>query len=412
MPKLISVYTGAGGLDLGLEAAGFDVEAAIELDPWACETVRANRDWQLFSEDVNKLSSRKILKATRNRVGELDLLSGGPPCQPFSKSAYWVHGDTRGLDDPRADTLTSWLRLLRDLRPRAFILENVPGLAYRSKQEGIRFLETTINSINADRGTRYTISWKVLNAANYGVPQLRERLFAVGFRDGTEFEFPEATHVDPASNGVDAVGMQPWCSAWDAIWDLENDHEAGLEATGKWANLLPSVPEGENYLFFTPRRAGMSLFRWRSRYWAFLLKLAKNRPSWTIQAQPGSATGPFHWNSRRLSIAEMRRLQTFPDNYQICGGRIAVQRQLGNAVPPLLGEVIGREILRQLVGDTGSLWKDPPTLLPTLQKNTTPDPETPAPVPRSYHHLAGDHPDHPGEGRGPGARNRAGSPPE
>src|SRR5262249_18489369 len=112
---------------------------------------------------------------------------------------------------------------------------------------------------------------------------------------------------------------------------------------------LPSIPEGENYLWHTARGGGMPLFGWRTRYWSFLLKLAKDRPAWTIQAQPGPATGPFHWTNRRLSSQELCRLQTFPDGLQFDCGRNDVQRMLGNAVPSLVAEVIAREIRGQLL---------------------------------------------------------------
>src|SRR6185369_15502643 len=104
--------------------------------------------------------------------------------------------------------------------------------------------------------------------------------------------------------------------------------------------LLPSIPEGENYLHHTPRKGGLPLFGWRTRYWSFLLKLAKNQPSWTIQAQPGSAIGPFHWQNRRLAWQEMAALQTFPREFEIASSTVEIQRQIGNAVPSLMAEIL------------------------------------------------------------------------
>src|SRR5690606_35435717 len=121
-----------------------------------------------------------------------------------------------------------------------------------------------------------------------------------------------------------------------------------LRPGGKWGALLPSIPEGENYLWHTERSGGMPLFGWRTRYWSFLLKLSKRLPSWTIQAQPGSAIGPFHWDSRRLTFAELCRIQTFPHKLQIDARRTEMQRMLGNAVPSLIAEVWAREIRKQL----------------------------------------------------------------
>jgi DNA (cytosine-5)-methyltransferase 1 len=177
---------------------------------------------------------------------------------------------------------------------------------------------------------------------------------------------------------------------------------------GKWAALLPSIPEGENYLFHTDRGGGKPLFGWRRRYWSFLLKLAKNRPSWTIQAQPGPAIGPFHWENRRLSTRELCRLQTFPDNVCICGGRTSIQRQLGNAVPSLLAEVIAREIAVQLLGKRRVLA--PPKLLPP-DRSPAPPAERARTVPRQFLELVGDHTPHPGTGLGNSALLRFGDSP-
>ena len=133
------------------------------------------------------------------------------------------------------------------------------------------------------------------------------------------------------------------------IW-INKKWSSKLNPTGKWAGLLKSIPEGKNYLWHTPRGAGEPLFGWRTRYWSFLLKLAKDRPSWTIQAAPGPATGPFHWKSRLLSIEEVARLQTFPIDYEFTGDRRSMLRQIGNAVPCAIGELLGLEIRRQLLG--------------------------------------------------------------
>ena len=114
-----------------------------------------------------------------------------------------------------------------------------------------------------------------------------------------------------------------------------------LSLTGRWAELLPSIPEGRNYLHHTERGDGVRLFGWRRRYWSFLLKLSKRLPSWTITAQPGPAIGPFHWKSRRLSPLELCRLQTFPAGYEIDGDLRTIQLQLGNAVPSALAKTPG-----------------------------------------------------------------------
>jgi len=177
-----------------------------------------------------------------------------------------------------------------------------------------------------------------------------------------------------------------------------------LRVSGKWADLLSSIPEGENYLWHTNRKEGLPLFGWRTRFWNLLLKLAKNRPAWTIVAQPGPATGPFHWDNRLLSIKELTRLQTFPDDVVVVGSRRAAQMQVGNAVPSLIGEILARAIAEQFLGVT---YKLPLKLRVNLQR-PIPPPEEIKPVPQKYLHLVGNYADHPGTGKGPRANKEIG----
>ena len=223
----------------------------------------------------------------------------------------------------------------------------------------------------------------------------------IGSREGREFRFPAPTHADPAQLGP-LSPLEPYRTAWDALGDLEDDDNPELDPRGKWAELLPSIPEGENYLWHTDRGGGMRLFGWRRRYWTFLLKLAKARPSWTIQAQPGPAVGPFHWKNRRLSARELCRLQTMPDSFHVLGRLAAVQKQVGNAVPSALAEVLGRAMRKQLLGDRIGLE---PTLIPEVRL-PIPRPERLRPVPAKYRHMTGDHDAHPGTGLGYGAQRR------
>lgn len=157
--NVISLYTGAGGLDLGLEAAGFHPLACVEMDAEAVMTLRANRPkWpvihaKLLPKGPLGTADIKPEEVVKGLKGEADLLAGGPPCQPFSKSGYWHSGDSARLDDPRADTLDSYLRTLELAKPRAFLLENVPGLAFNNKSEGLAFLSDRIRRINRRAGT-------------------------------------------------------------------------------------------------------------------------------------------------------------------------------------------------------------------------------------------------------------------
>jgi len=238
----------------------------------------------------------------------------------------------------------------------------------------------------------------VLNAADYGVPQLRIRFFLVAFRSGKEFVFPSPSHGEVGTGHATLfdTDQSPYSTAWDALSGVTPDPSEKLEVGGKWGKLLPSIPEGENYLWHTDRKGGLPLFGWRTRYWCFLLKLAKARPSWTIQAQPGSAIGPFHWQNRRLSWRELAALQTFPRDFEIDSPRAEIQRQIGNAVPSLLAEVLGRALREQVCGERIS----EPLRLAVPRVGTPPLPEPTQAVPRQYMSLVGDHAAHPGTGKG------------
>ncbi|WP_448682891.1 DNA cytosine methyltransferase [Pseudomonas nicosulfuronedens] len=397
--NLISLYTGAGGLDLGFEAAGFETKVAVELDKNARNTLFQNRPhWVQPQEgDALKLKASDLLELAGMKSREVDALIGGPPCQPFSKSAFWAAGSTRRLNDPRARTLEVMLDFAEQILPRVLVIENVRGIAYREKDEAMKLVEQRLSEINDRHGTSYTTTITYLQATDFGVPQIRERAFLVSFRDGQRFEAP--TPITGEN------GARSNATAWDAIGDLQpsNEEIAALKARGKWGKLLASIPEGQNYLWHTDRGEGLPLFGWRTRYWSFLLKLAKDRPAWTIQADPGPATGPFHWDSRLLSIAEMARLQSFPTHYLFAGDYRAARRQIGNAVPPALAEAIARRISATLLNRDYS----PELSLAISSRGKPPPPTVPGIVPECYRQLVGEHPSHPGTGKGPAAVRRA-----
>ena len=396
--RCLSLFTGAGGLDLGFEAAGFEHVGSVERDRDARKTLSANRpNWpQLRGGDITSQRADEILAEFGIKPNELELITAGPPCQPFSKSAFWASGTTARLGDPRADTLRAMMDVVEKALPSALVVENVRGIAYKDKDEGIQLIRQRLAEINAAHGSKYELSITCLQATDYGVAQLRERAFLVAFRSGAAFVKPTPITGENTEN--------PIPTAWDALSTVEvpTSEATQLAVRGKWADLLPSIPEGKNYLWHTPQGGGEPLFAWRSRFWSFLLKLAKDRPSWTIQAAPGSATGPFHWNNRRLSIAEMARLQSFPPNYRFSGSYNSARRQIGNAVPSSLAEAVARRvrsiILNEPYNSSLSLAISPCTM--------TPPPAQTSDVAQKYMPLKGQHPAHPGTGLGPGALRR------
>jgi DNA (cytosine-5)-methyltransferase 1 len=397
IPNVLSLFTGAGGLDLGLEAAGFRTRLCVECDPVALDTLAYNRpNWSL-SEDRDVVSFSKDPHPSLLKAGlgakDVDVLAGGPPCQPFSKAAFWTKSGPRRMRDPRAyRTLHAYLRVVEKLKPRVLLLENVSAFASQTRNEGYRTIRAGLAAINRRSGTNYIPHLFQINAADYGVPQLRERVLMLAAVNGGQFQMPAATH------GPKSASAQPFTTAWDALGG-DSPREHNLEVSGRWGDLLASIPEGNNYSWHTPRGRGIPLFGWRTRYWNFLLKLARNRPSWTISASPGPASGPFHWDNRLLSIEELLRLQTFPDEFKVLGNRRAAQRQIGNAVPPALAEVVGLAIRAQLFGAKNA--DRAASLVPARRSPSTVRLRR-SRVPARYLPLAGAHPEHPGVGRGPG----------
>ncbi|MGH9063441.1 MAG: DNA cytosine methyltransferase [Acidimicrobiales bacterium] len=163
----------------------------------------------------------------------------------------------------------------------------------------------------------------MLNAAHHGVPQLRPRLFVVGVPKGSSLPtLAEPSHGGPWERRLTGTADQPHVTAGEALADLATAPEPEEVVRGKWGHLLPAIPPGDNYLFLTERRGHPDpVFTWRSRYWSFLLKLDPARPSPTVQAQPGPNVRPFHWDSRRLRVPELKRLFTFPDDFALVGSR-------------------------------------------------------------------------------------------
>jgi len=357
----VSLFAGAGGLDVAGELAGFETYAAVELDPTARETLLANDHWfgrlneDVLFEDIVTLDPTKLLDAADLNAGEVDLVHGGPPCTPFSKSGYWLAYKRAGKD-PKASLLDNYVEAVQAIRPRAFLMENVFGLAYNNHNRLIfeRFKR-------AIRSAGYSFDSNVILAADYGVPQLRQRLFCVGVRsdlldippDLWRFDWPEESHDGPHERRSDRNGARtPHVTTSEALADLteaQNPFEPEELVTGTYAAELSEIPPGENYLYFTKRRGHRRpRFEWRSRYWSFLLKLHPDRPSPTIQGQPGPWVGPFHWDGRRLRVAEVKRLMTFPDDFVVIGNRRSQQLQLGNAVPPLMGRVLLDRVAAEL----------------------------------------------------------------
>jgi len=354
MMRCVSLFSGCGGLDLGLTKAGFRVVAAVDNDPICAASYRANFPETLFHEgSVADFISTRLKEIYADKAGQIDLLAGGPPCPAYSKSRFYRKEKPRALADPIAcETLTGYLEVLKLIRPKAFLLENVPGMAYQVHHGALELI------LDVARKEGYQCKHAVLNAADYGVPQIRERFFLVGMKSPISEFPPLPTHSKHPKVTLNGRTILPWKTAGQAIGDLDTENtwsDEGHFAGGAYHDLLVQVPPGDNYLFFTEQRKHPNpVFVWRSRYWSFLLKLSPNLPSWTIQARRSNNMGPFHWRNRILRIEEIKRLQDFPDDWYLAGTLDQQWRQIGNAVPPSLAYHIGQSLIQQLADQEGA----------------------------------------------------------
>jgi DNA (cytosine-5)-methyltransferase 1 len=357
----ISLFSGAGGLDLGCEAAGFVTRAAVEVDETARTTMRRNApsffpglsDDAIFG-DITETPPQLLLERAGVRKGEAALLHGGPPCVAFSKTGYWLPYKREDRDEKA--TLIDWyVGMAAETQPKAIVMENVYGLAYKRARHHLdRFLSGMDEA-------GYEVRHAILLAADYGVPQIRQRLFCVGLRRDLilgdprqwEFPWPEQTHAGPHETRTSwRRDLPPHRTAGDALSGLPNEvnvAEPEEVVRGTYAEELAAIPPGDNYLWWTAKRGHPEpRFEWRRRYWSFLLKASPDAPSPTIQGQPGPWVGPFHWDNRRFRTAELRRLMTFPDEFVLVGSRRERQLQLGNAVPPQLAQQVASAVLAAL----------------------------------------------------------------
>lgn len=382
--RSVELFTGAGGLGMGLTLAGFTPEAVIERDRWACDTVRENQqqgfslvvDWPLFSGDVRDFDYDSLLE-------KIDLVAGGPPCQPFSICGkHAAHADERDMFPAAVD-------VVRKLRPRAFLIENVKGITRSSFANYFQYIllqfefpETT-RKWNEDwldhlrrlqkrktsgrrTGLCYNVLPTVVNAANYGVPQKRERVFIVGFRDdqNVRWSFPVATH------SRESLIIDQWITGeyWErhnrcrpetpSEWRKEVEYytcknDRPILATKPWLTVrdaLVGLPDPEltnegfhNHKFQSGARAYVG-------HTGSLLELPAKALKAGDHGVPGGENMVIRddGSPRYFTVRESARMQTFPDEYILHGSWSEAMRQLGNAVPVNLAHVVAQSISNSL----------------------------------------------------------------
>lgn len=356
MKNVIDLFAGAGGLSIGAQQAGANVAASVELDPFACSTLRANPGYHgvVLEADVCDLDGQSLRKQAGLRVRDPLVIVGGPPCQPFSKAAYWTEegndaayrrARANGISAPkpeapngikkdaRRDLVKEYWRLVIESKADGFVFENVPSIKHPRNRPVYEKL------VKDAQHAGFHITEVVANAAEYGVAQARERVLILGSRRRAPVRPPETHSISGTSQLPRAI------SAGDVLkpFGAKRFFEPEEVVTGRWAKHLEEVPPGWNYKAHTAWAGHPNpTFVTETRFWNFLLKLSPDRPSWTIAASPGPWTGPFHWKNRRLRTPELAALQGFPMGYAIEGNRRERVRQLGNAVPvPVAKAMIG-----------------------------------------------------------------------
>jgi DNA (cytosine-5)-methyltransferase 1 len=345
--QTIGFFSGAGGLDIGAQLAGSKVISSLDFDKDSVATMRNNKYFshsEHFHKDIKECSALDYSKTIKSHNPEKLILVGGPPCQPFSKAGYWVtHKNRLGSEDPR-NMIGNYLRMIEEISPDGFILENVESILHPKNVQAVQDLKEAIDKL----GYKFIIYRA--NAADFGVPQKRKRVFFIASKKGIKGE-PIKTHGDEKSRLLNnELRPHERVIDWIGKFDSEKYFEPQELTTGKtYDEELKQIPPGKNYFALTERDGHSNpKFEANKRFWSFLLKLHPNLPSWTIAAQPGPWVGPFHWNNRRLRVPEIAALQTFPEDYHFIGKRRSIQKQIGNAVPSLLGKSIVESLIQSL----------------------------------------------------------------
>lgn len=347
-PRVISLFSGAGGLDIGFHDAGFKILKAVELEKSYSDIMKLNTGKDsYFGEDVEVLNMDVDDFSTEN-LDDIDWIIGGPPCQTFSAAGRRANG-VKGLDDPRGILFERYVEIVKELKPRGFLYENVYGLVGAEGGEPWKQIKKGFEEVG------YKLYHRILDAADYGAPQHRERLIMVGIRDG-EFKFPRPTH------GPDSIGENPHFSAQMALHGLPNQEWDGTDFGGQWGHLLPDIPPGLNYSFYTAKLEHPNpVFAWRSKFSDFLYKADPERPVRTIKAQGGKYTGPLHWANRHFNHEELKLLQSFPKSFKLGESETVNRAVIGNSVPPALARALAEAVITQIFGfenKSGLIWME------------------------------------------------------
>ncbi|MEN0642311.1 DNA cytosine methyltransferase [Alkalicoccobacillus gibsonii] len=359
--NVISFFTGAGGLDLGLEKAGFNIKLSVEIVPKYCMTLRTNNpELNVVEGDIMDYDRKKIYKeAGLSDNEEITLMVGGSPCQSFSTA-----GNRQAFASPGGQAMLKFANLVSETTPQAFLLENVRGLLSAPlknrplSQRGVDFPPLSDEELRGSalnhlltKFPKYNIEYKLLNAADYGVPQKRERVFFVGIRKDLDmtFEFPEPTH-----NELGIEGKKKWRTVRDVFEEIGEKEHQFTNYSNDRLQYMKLIPTGGGNWRDLPQdvleKAMGGAYHSGGGKVGYFRRLYIDRPSPTLLTSPAQkSTNLGHpFEDRPLSIEEYLAIQEFPTDYEVYGGLSDKYTQIGNAVPVRLAEVLGKSILNQI----------------------------------------------------------------
>lgn len=356
---VISLFSGAMGLDIGLANAGLNVVIGQDVDPSCVATIRANGH-RVLDGDIRDIDPADLLEQVGIMPGEPFLICGGPPCQPFSTA-----GKRLGINDPRGNLFMDFIRMIDYIRPRFFIMENVKGilsaplkhvpLTERDRDDPEQRLGTVLDMILSEfHKLGYKTVYGILDAVNYGVPQFRERFVLIGSRDNEDIFLPYPTHFQRHQDSA-----YRWQTLKDSIKDLEHDCGECAAFSKERLGFLRLVPEGGNWRDLpddVKQEAMGGAYRSGGGKVGFYRRLSYDQPSPTLVTSPvQKATMMCHpTQDRPLSIREYARIQQFPSDWVFMGTNAAKYRQIGNAVPVGLAQALGWAV-RSVADHTSSI---------------------------------------------------------
>ena len=349
--NVVSIFSGAMGLDLGLEKAGMHISVCVEMDKLACKTIRENTSIPVIENDINKVTTEEILNAANLDKDDVFAVVGGPPCQAFSTA-----GKRLSLQDFRGNALIRYMQIIEEINPKCFILENVRGILSTPLNMVPVEYEKEYSSVVDNQGSiiyflwnefeklGYRLSFTLFNSANYGVPQSRERVIIFGSKKG-RIPLPSPTHTETGKE----TGKK-WVTIKEAFDGLETVEHQYLKIPKRIEKYLIHLKEGQNWRDLPPdiqKEAMGKSFELLGGKTGFFRRLSFSAPSPTLLTSPVmNATLLAHpTEMRALSIQEYARIQQFPDNWKFQGKLTDIYKQVGNAVPVGLGYVAGKTLI-------------------------------------------------------------------